>query len=283
MPNLLQRVIKSMETIAPISLSESAWDNTGLLIEAPFPRPMASKVLLTIDLDQHVLDEAISDPQVGVIVSYHPPIFRPFKRLTMEDKTQKLALKCIASGISVYSPHTALDNCVGGINDWLARGLGPGRTVAINPISNPPQAQEGSGSGRMHVLDHPISLQVLVQQVKKYLGLKHVRVAKTQAHATKLITSIAICAGSGGSVLDNVQADVYLTGEMTHHTVLKAVASETSVILTEHTNSERGYLSNVLQPRLLSLLKVDLGLDVESDINVDVICSKLDKDPIEIE
>lgn len=32
----------------------------------------------------------------------------------------------------------------------------------------------------------------------------------------KLIETIALCAGSGGSVLKGVKADVYLTGEMSH-------------------------------------------------------------------
>lgn len=34
-------------------------------------------------------------------------------------------------GLSVYSPHTALDNVKGGINDWLASGLGQGTTECI--------------------------------------------------------------------------------------------------------------------------------------------------------
>ena len=37
-----------------------------------------------------------------------------------------------------------------------------------------------------------------------------------------------------------MQADVFLTGEMSHHAVLAAVQTGTSVILTDHTNTERG-------------------------------------------
>jgi putative NIF3 family GTP cyclohydrolase 1 type 2 len=37
------------------------------------------------------------------------------------------------------------------------------------------------------------------------------------------ISSIAICAGSGGSVLGGVQADVYLTGEMQHVSVVDVI------------------------------------------------------------
>lgn len=114
-PTLLQRVVRSMETIAPLSLTETAWDNTGLLLEAPFPRQSASQILLTIDLTQRVLDEAINNKHVGVIIAYHPPLFKSFKRLVMGDDRQRIALRCAAAGISVYSPHSALDNCIGGI------------------------------------------------------------------------------------------------------------------------------------------------------------------------
>lgn len=96
------------------------------------------------------------------------------------------------------------------------------------------------------------------------------------------IKTIAICAGSGASVLSNVSADLYLTGEMSHHEVLSALAQGTHVILTEHSNSERGYLSQVLQPRLQSLLRVDQGLEKESDVHIEVIVSALDKDPLDI-
>lgn len=58
------------------------------------------------------------------------------------------------------------------------------------------------------------------------------------------MNTIALCAGSGASVLKNVPADLYLTGEMLHHDVLDAVHKGTNVILTNHSDSERGFLQN---------------------------------------
>lgn len=46
-----------------------------------------------------------------------------------------------------------------------------------------------------------------------------------------LIKTVAICAGSGSSVLGPVKADLYFTGEMGHHDVLAALAQNTNVIL----------------------------------------------------
>jgi hypothetical protein len=42
----------------------------GVLLEAPTPRPQASKAFLTIDLTSEVLNEALADPSIGVIVAY---------------------------------------------------------------------------------------------------------------------------------------------------------------------------------------------------------------------
>lgn len=56
---------------------------------------------------------------------------------------------------------------------------------------------------------------------------------------------MAVCAGSGASVLKDVSADLYITGEMGHHDVLHATQSGTCVILCEHTNTERGYLTEL--------------------------------------
>jgi putative NIF3 family GTP cyclohydrolase 1 type 2 len=162
-----------MEKICPLSLAESSWDNVGLLLEAPNQRAQATKVFLTIDLTREVLDECLADPQIGVIVSYHPPIFRAFKRLLMSDEKQSIALKCAAAGVSIFSPHTALDSCTGGINDWLARGLGQGQTFPITANPNPPVGQELCGQGRIHSLDEPVPLAEIVKRVKSYLKLSH--------------------------------------------------------------------------------------------------------------
>jgi len=43
-----------------------------------------------------------------------------------------------------------------------------------------------------------------------------VRVAESYDHQMNIQT-IAVCPGSGASILKGVDADVYLTGEMSHH------------------------------------------------------------------
>ena len=78
-----------------------------------------------------------------------------------------------------------------------------------------------------------------------------------------------MCAGSGSSVLRNVQTDLYVTGEMSHHEILHAVYSGTSVILCDHSNTERGFL-HVIKERLIESL----------DSEMKIIVSQVDCDPL---
>ena len=63
---------------------------------------------LTNDLTEPVLDEALS-ASADLIISYHPPLFRPFKRLTSKSWKERIAVKCIESRVAVFSPHTSWD------------------------------------------------------------------------------------------------------------------------------------------------------------------------------
>ncbi|KAH8554531.1 GTP cyclohydrolase 1 type 2/Nif3 [Umbelopsis sp. PMI_123] len=280
--SLLSKVTRAMKRIAPLEIAENSWDNVGVLVEPPFPQQQANKVFLTIDLTPQVLEEALSDPKVGTIVAYHPPIFKSVKRLTSEDVKQSIVLKAVAKGVGIYSPHTACDNCLGGVNDWLASGLGKGTCQPIVPNQFPPAGQEGCGSGRIFTYDEPTSLSAVVEKVKALTGLKHVRVAAAPSHTISnraAIKTVAICAGSGSSVLSPVKADLYFSGEMGHHDVLAALAQDTSVILCEHSNTERGYLDAVLKPALAKEL---FNESSEAGEKIEIVVSAVDRDPLEI-
>jgi NIF3 (NGG1p interacting factor 3) len=102
--SFVQKITVIMNRIAPISLADVSWDNVGLLIESPHPYP-SQRVLLTIDLTGEVVQESI-EKDISVIISYHPPLFSPLKRLTLERPLSRYLLECIRRGISIYSPHT---------------------------------------------------------------------------------------------------------------------------------------------------------------------------------
>jgi dinuclear metal center YbgI/SA1388 family protein len=95
-----------------------SWDNVGLL--AGDPKAACRKLLLCIDLTTPVVDEAVAG-KCAMVMAYHPPIFRPIKRLLADShETDATVHRAIAAGIAIYSPHTALDAAPGGTNDVIA-------------------------------------------------------------------------------------------------------------------------------------------------------------------
>lgn len=120
-PMELKEVLQTLEQLAPLSLAEP-WDNVGLLVEPSKSRPIKT-ILLTNDLTDAVMEEAEA-LSCDLIVSYHPPLFQPIKRLIQKDWKQRLAIRAVEAGMAVFSPHTSWDSMKEGVNDWLVGGLG---------------------------------------------------------------------------------------------------------------------------------------------------------------
>ncbi|OCB87045.1 hypothetical protein A7U60_g5780 [Sanghuangporus baumii] len=219
----------------------------------------SKKILLTIDLTPTVAREAI-DSQSSLVIAYHPTIFRPLSSLTLSNPLQRSLLQLAQAGISVYSPHTALDSVYGGINDWLAEAfVEPNRDMSwldMNVTCLKDNNDSRGASGRLLTLPLPV------------------QVTRPYENPDRRISTIAICAGSGGSMFEGVDADLYFTGEMQHHEVLAARAKNRFVLLCGHTNTERGYLK-VLRQNLLA------GQKAEPDLaGMEVEISKMDEHPL---
>ncbi|XP_043528235.1 NIF3-like protein 1 isoform X2 [Frieseomelitta varia] len=259
----LKQVVDTMQQFADLSLAAS-WDNVGLLIE-PTETKLISHILLTNDLTESVMQEAL-DLKTDMIITYHPLIFAPMKSVTTRSWKEKIVAKCLENRIAVYSPHTSFDSIRGGVNDWLASAF---ENVLKSSAPIQPNANDSNiGYGRMCILKNEISIEEAVQLVKKCTGLKYVRLARS--HLTDgLIKTVAICAGSGGSILKGTSADLYLTGEMLHHDVLDVTHQGINVILTNHSDSERGFL-RIFACTLNDLLNKSVLIEV----------SKNDADPL---
>ncbi len=138
-----------MEAVAPSRLAES-WDNVGLLLgdrAAP-----CGRVLVAVDWTASVLEEALA-LGVDAVVSYHPPIFDPLKRLSSDDPKQRVLLEAAQAGIALLSPHTALDAVKGGVNDWLAEGVAGGAdALALSAGFEPLRAASYLPRGESHKL-----------------------------------------------------------------------------------------------------------------------------------
>ena len=114
----------------------------------------------------------------------------------------------------------------------------------LYPLVEPQSSSVVVGAGRLLELEQPLSLTEAVARLKAHLGVGTLRVATCGMHAAgSPITRVAVCAGAGGGLFEQVQgADLYVTGELRHHAVLAKLRDGASVILSEHSHTERGYL-----------------------------------------
>ncbi len=146
----IQTLMDCMERLAPLNLAES-WDRVGLLA-GDTGSPCSGPVLLTIDLTEAVLDEAIS-MRASAVIAYHPPIWDPLTKITNVTPRQRIILRALQHNIAIYSPHTALDAVAGGVTDWLCEGLSGvvdsveggkilGDCRALTPAASQPSSQK---------------------------------------------------------------------------------------------------------------------------------------------
>jgi dinuclear metal center YbgI/SA1388 family protein len=138
----------------------------------------------------------------------------------------------------------------------------------------PPPAGPRVGVGRVARLSKPCISADLAERLHPLLGCGRIErtgtrlAGRTSPHAHSVF---AVCAGSGASLLDAAAAHgatCFLTGELSHHDVLRAHALGLEVLLAGHTNTERGYL-----PRLAD----DLSARVPG---LECLVSEADRDPL---
>ncbi|MFN5496559.1 MAG: Nif3-like dinuclear metal center hexameric protein [bacterium] len=130
------------------------------------------------------------------------------------------------------------------------------------------------GAGRIARLSKPCFSAELAESLQRMLGCSRIDRTGTRLAGRSYPnahTVIAVCAGSGASLLDAAAAQgatCFLTGELSHHDVLRAHALGLEVLLAGHTNTERGYL-----PRLAGDLAGRLP-------GLECVVSTADRDPL---
>lgn len=154
-----------------------------------------------------------------------------------------------------------------GVNKWLLDTLGLKYSTSKTIISN--VNDSNLGAGRFCNLEQHITVGQALENVKKNTNLKSVQLGLAVGSTLESpIKTVAVCAGSGASILKNIGADLYLTGEMSHHEVLDANHKGTTCILLNHSNSERQFLF-----RFQEILETKVN-------GVPIIVSKKDMDPL---
>lgn len=105
------------------------------------------------------------------------------------------------------------------------RAAHPYEEPAFSIMENAVGSPNGRGTGRVGRLAEPEPLDVFARRVAGSLPATAVGVRATGA-ATAMITSVAVCGGSGGSYVDQAYAagaDAYVTADLRHHQTSEAL------------------------------------------------------------
>jgi len=127
---LISDLTRYLESIAPLAYQES-YDNAGLVIGNP--EDEVSSALLTLDVTEKVVDEAISGG-FGIIIAHHPLIFSGVKKLNEQTGTGRCVIKAIKNNIAIYAAHTNLDSVTGGVNSKICEKLGLINCRILSPV-----------------------------------------------------------------------------------------------------------------------------------------------------
>jgi dinuclear metal center YbgI/SA1388 family protein len=220
---VIKELINKLDEFAPRELAD-LWesdptDNVGLMV-GDEDREITG-VLVSLDFDSGVLEQAINEG-ANFIITHHPMIFCPIRKVTDD-----LILKTIENKIAVFSMHTNLDWCKGGVNDCLAEKLG---LTTVKPLKD-------EWIGRMGEFAKEMPLGEFVKVVRDRLGGN----PKFVGDVTKIVKRVALCGGGGNSLIGDamdVGCDVFVTADVPFHVGKKAWEANMALIDAGHFETE---------------------------------------------
>lgn len=231
-------IIKKLEELAPPSYA-CDWDNVGLLSGRSDKE--VKKILIALDGLDEVIDMAVQ-VHADMVITHHPLIFKPLKRINDEDFIGLRLMKLIEHGISYYAMHTNFDVAPGCMAD-LAAGKLELVDCSVLEVTGQAElsAQTGEkpvpiGIGRKGRLPEPMTVKELGAYIKDRFDLPFLTVYGGSA-VTEPITYVAVAPGSGkGSISYALDAgvQVLITGDIGHHDGIDAAANHMMIMDAGH-------------------------------------------------
>ena len=223
-----------IDSIAPFD-SQMDFDNSGMLV-GNFDSNV-NKVLISLDVTKEVIYEC-KKINSNLIISHHPVIFHPIKKLYHEDIPYILS----QNQISVICAHTNMDLSPIGVNFCLFNSLG---LKDKSPLSFYKEYE----LGYCGFLENEMSSLEFASFVKQSLKCDNLRFTQI----SNKIKKVAVCSGAGGSLINEVyskKCDAFVTGEIKHSDIVFANEHNISIFDVGHFKSENlivSHLKNILQ------------------------------------
>ena len=216
----IKDILDWFEGFAPVDTAMD-FDNVGLLVGDR--NTAVSRALLTLDITAETVEEA-AKTGCELIISHHPVIFAPMKRMPAKSVPYLLA----RHGIAAVCMHTNLDLSESfGVNTCLADALG---------VKGLRKAKAGECLF-IGELDEETATDVFALRAKEALGCEGLRYTAVKP----TVKTVAVASGAGGSdvfAAAEEGADVLVTGEIKHHEIIAANAMGVNIADVGHFKSE---------------------------------------------
>jgi dinuclear metal center YbgI/SA1388 family protein len=115
-PRTIADVVEELGTIAPFGKAAS-WDPVGLQLGDPAAQ--VTETAVCHEVTEQVVSALEASP-VDLLVTYHPLLFDPVRRIVAGPTAAGRALRLLRAGIALAVVHTAFDVTAGGAADALA-------------------------------------------------------------------------------------------------------------------------------------------------------------------
>ena len=211
-----------LDARAPFA-TQCDWDNSGLLLGDA--NRQVHRVGFALDLTAQTLQQAV-DEALDLLVTHHPVIFRPKRRLL----SGELVYELVRNDIAVISSHIPWDCADGGVNDVLC--------IALN-LSNVKKIETPDTAApllRIGTLEHEMTPQEFAALCAKKFGT-----TMRLASCGKTVKTIGVVGGAAMEYCETARlhgADLFFTGDAKHHEMLDAVDSGISVLAGGHFETE---------------------------------------------
>ena len=223
----LEEIYSKLNAVSPFDL-QASWDNSGLIIGDRTQE--ITEVVLSIDIDEELIARVTPG---SLIITHHPLIFSGIKSMDFATYPSKLLGEMMAKNIANIAMHTNFDQTH--LNRYVVEKVLGQKVVA-----------EGD---YLLYFDVACSFEAMALDVKKAFGLEQTKAVV--AHERE-IKRVALCTGSGASMISMVEADLFLTGDIKYHDAMEAKMLGLSMIDIGHFESER-FFGEILAEDLKNL------------------------------
>ena len=204
----IRDIAAAIEEFAPLSL-QADYDNSGLVVGRLDDE--VHKALLAVDVTEEVIDEAEREG-CDIIITHHPRIFLPIKRLNSASYVERCVERAIRRGIALYACHTNLDSVINGTSWQVGSMIGLDAMTVLEPRRDNPDV----GYGVVGVLPRPENAMALLSRVKSIFDVGAVRYSDIPSE-DMMVRRVAICTGAGRSLIKEAmaaEADLYITADL---------------------------------------------------------------------